>query len=78
MARANLTRSASTRSAISRWTAADIMAYSASVRTALLLATWYALWKRLSVGLTEGAPVWASVKATQIDVYPDEDPSGVS
>jgi len=25
------------------------------------------------LGLTEGAPVWASVKATQIDVYPDED-----
>ncbi len=25
-----------------------------------------------SLGLTEGAPVWASVKATQIDVYPDD------
>ena len=24
------------------------------------------------LGLTDGAPVWASIKATQIDVYPDE------
>ena len=31
-----------------------------------------------TLGLTEGAAVWASVKATQIDVYPDEDPAGVS
>ena len=29
-----------------------------------------------SLGLTEGAPVWASVKATQIDVYPDDESSG--
>jgi len=28
-----------------------------------------------TLGLTEGAPVWASVKATQIDVYPDDDRS---
>jgi len=28
-----------------------------------------------TLGLTEGAPVWASVKATQIDVYPDDDSS---
>ncbi len=28
--------------------------------------------------LTEGAPVWASVKATQIDVYPDDDTGGAS
>jgi molybdate transport system ATP-binding protein len=27
-----------------------------------------------TLGLTEGAPVWASVKATQVDVYPDEAP----
>ncbi len=27
-----------------------------------------------TLGLTEGAPVWASVKATQIDVYADDDP----
>jgi molybdate transport system ATP-binding protein len=26
-----------------------------------------------ALGLTDGAPVWASVKATQIDVYPDDD-----
>jgi molybdate transport system ATP-binding protein len=25
-----------------------------------------------ALGLTDGAPVWASVKATQIDVYPDD------
>jgi molybdate transport system ATP-binding protein len=29
-----------------------------------------------TLGLTEGAPVWASVKATQIDVYPDDERSG--
>ncbi len=28
-----------------------------------------------ALGLTEGAPVWASVKATQIVVYPDDDSS---
>ena len=26
-----------------------------------------------TLGLTTGAPVWASVKATQIDAYPDDD-----
>lgn len=28
-----------------------------------------------TLGITEGALVWASVKATQIDVYPDDEPS---
>jgi molybdate transport system ATP-binding protein len=31
-----------------------------------------------TLGLTEGMPVWASVKATQIDVYPDDDSAGPS
>jgi len=31
-----------------------------------------------TLGLTEGVPVWASVKATQIDVYPDDGSSGPS
>jgi len=30
-----------------------------------------------TLGLTEGAPVWASVKATQIDIWPDDDSSEV-